>query len=142
MEEMLSHMDALEEEQRSEIMPQIMAALPKAKRPTRKSTRVGAGKRKVHFGDTNNDRWQQFPEAQANPLHSAVSSKQPIPSPLPAPTVRRPLMRSTVRREGQTTEDMAEEKEEALDLSRMPKSFPIGKTSEPTPRTTNLNEPP
>ena len=56
MEEMLSHIDALEEEQRNETIPQIMAALPKVKKPTRKSTRMGAGKRKVHFGDNNNDR--------------------------------------------------------------------------------------
>ena len=37
---------------------------------------------------------------------------------------------------------MEEEKEEALDLSRMPRSFPIGQPGEPTPGTTNLNEPP
>ena len=40
------------------------------------------------------------------------------------------------------TEDMDEEREEALDLFRMPKSFPIGQSGEPTPGTTNLNEPP
>ena len=85
---------------------------------------------------------QQFPEAQAKPLHVAVSSKQPTPSQLPTPTVRRPSMRSTVRREDQMTEDMVEEREEALDLSRMPKSFPIGQAGEPTPGTTDLNEPP
>ena len=40
------------------------------------------------------------------------------------------------------TEDMVEEREKALDLSKMPKSFPIGQAGEPTPGTTNLNEPP
>ena len=37
---------------------------------------------------------------------------------------------------------MEEEREEALDLSRMPKSFPMGQAGEPTPGTTNLHEPP
>ena len=52
------------------------------------------------------------------------------------------MLRSTVRRKDKTPEDEEEEKEEALDLSRMPKLFPIGQAGDPTPGTTNLNEPP
>ena len=119
-----------------------MAALPETKKLTRKSTRVGVGKRKVHFRDANNDRWQQFPEAQAAPTHAAISSQQHLPPQPPILTVRRPLMRSAVRRKDKTPKALEEEKEDALDLSRMPKSFPIGQAGDPTHGTTNLNEPP
>ena len=142
MEELMTQLDELEEEQQNEPLPQVMAALPKTKRPTRKTTRKGAKKRKVHVGETSNDRWQQFPETRPNPLHSAVATGQQIPIPLSAPTVRRSVLKSIVRRDDKTAEDMEEEKEEALDLSRMPRSFPIGQPGEPTPGTTNLNEPP
>ena len=73
-EELMSQLDELEEEQQNEPVPRVMAALPKTKRPTRKTTRKGAGKRKVHFGEASNDRWQQFPEIRPNPLHSAVAT--------------------------------------------------------------------
>ena len=59
MEELMTQLDELEEDQQFEPVPQVMAALPQAKRPTRKTTRKGAGKRKVHFGEGSNDRWQQ-----------------------------------------------------------------------------------
>ena len=142
MEDLLLHIDAMEEEQRNDIVHPVMAAVPETKTPTRKSTRRGAGKRKVHFGDANNDRWQQFPNAQAAPIHAADPSQQQLPPQPPVPTRRRPTLRSTVRRKDKTPEDEEEEKEEALDPSRMPKSFPIGQTEDPTPGTTNLHEPP
>ena len=123
-------------------MPQVMAAVPREKRPTRKTTRKGAGKRKVHFGEASNDGWQQFPKAGPNPLHSAVDTNKQLPIPMPPTPIRRPVLKSTVRREDKTAEAMEEEKEEALDLSRMPRSFPIGQPGEPTPRITNLTEPP
>ena len=59
MEEMMEQIDAMEEEQRLNTLQQIMAALPKTKKATRKSTRAGAGKRKVHFGEVDRSRWQQ-----------------------------------------------------------------------------------
>ena len=132
----------MEEEQRKETLHQIMAALPKVKKPMRRSTRVGAGKRKVHFGDAHNDGWQQLSEFQATPIHAAVASTGNFPFQLPTPAVQRPIMRSTVQRKDQTPEDLEEAKEDAMDLSRMPKSFPIAEAGDQTPGTTNLNEPP
>ena len=96
MDELLVHIDAMEEEHRVEALHPVMAALPKRKRPTRKSTRKGAGKRKMNFGDTNNDRWQQFPDAQAAPTGAAIASQPPTLSELFGPSVRRPTIRSTV----------------------------------------------
>ena len=55
MEELMTQLDELEEDQQLEPMPQVMAALPQAKRPARKTTRKGARKRKVHFGEANNE---------------------------------------------------------------------------------------
>ena len=83
IEELMTQLDELEEDQLLGPMPQVMAALPQEKRPTRKTTRKGAGKRKVHCGEGSNDRWWQFPEAALNPLHSAVDTNPPLPVTMP-----------------------------------------------------------
>ena len=45
MEDLLLHIDAMEEEPRNDTVHPVMAALPETKKPTRKSTRKGARKR-------------------------------------------------------------------------------------------------
>ena len=125
-------------------MTEAMAVLPKAKLPVRRSTREGAGKRRVQFAGKEPDRWQQIPRHVLAEVHQAGPSTAVVqPATLKSTvTVRRPTLKSTVRRATPTPEEVEEEREELLDLSRVPRSFPTNGQEVPTPGTTTLHEPP
>ena len=57
MDDMLFQLDAMEEVHRNETQHPVMA-MPVKQKGIRKSTRKGARKRKVNFGETFNDQWQ------------------------------------------------------------------------------------
>ena len=101
MEEILEVIDGMEEEQRLDTLEHILAALPKAK-ATRKSTRKGASKRKVQFGEVDRTRWPQAAAFRPNPLHAAVATSA-IPSALvPAQTVQRLVIKSKIHKKEMT----------------------------------------
>ena len=130
---------------------QAMAAMPKEREPTRRSTRKGAGRRKVKYTEIDNSRWQQLPAnvstspQRAGPstvLHQVFLStyfNQAGPSTNP---VHKKTLKSTVQRKEKTPEEEELEIEDAMALSRMPGSFPNSRHQDPTPGTKNLNEPP
>ena len=131
----------MDEVHRNEKQHPVMA-MPVKQKGIRKSTRKGAGKRKVNFGDTSNDQWQQLADIASvpSPVGDAV---QPTTVPqTPVPAVRRSAVKLTVRRKERTSEEVEEDREAALDLSRMPRSYPTEQSGQPTPGTTNLHKPP
>ena len=123
---------------------EAMAAMPKAKLPIRRSAREGAGRRRVQFSNKEPDRWQQIPRHVLTSVHQAGPSTSTVQ---PSTTksiagARRPTVKSTVRHATSTPKEVEEEREDLLDLSRMPRSFPIADQRVPTPGTTILHEPP
>lgn len=83
-----------------------------------------------------------MPRHQLSIVHQAGPSTAIVQQPTAKLTlVRRSAIKSTIQRVTPTQDEIEEERDELVDLARMPRSFPTAEQGVPTPGKTNVHEP-